>query len=75
MMCYFYFKDAADYVHQVWYDDPKSLKIKFEKAIDLDLRGVGLWQAECLDYFSTLPEERIAVKEMWDAFPSYKKGF
>ena len=62
----------SGFLHQVWYDDPQSLKLKCQKAVNLDLRGVGVWQAECLDYFSTAPDEIMAVKQMWDAFPSYK---
>ena len=68
------FQDLSDgTTHQVWYDDPHSLTLKYEKAIDLDLRGVGMWHAECVDYASAEPDEIKAVKQMWDALPDYKK--
>lgn len=71
---YFIYKDpSSGNLHQVWYDDPQSLALKYEKAVDLNIRGVGMWNAECVDYLSTSPDEIIAVKEMWDAFPIYKQ--
>lgn len=73
---YFIYKDpSTGILHQVWYDDPESLTLKYQQAVDLNLRGVGMWNAECVDYLSTDPEEIIAVKQMWDAFPIYKTGF
>lgn len=58
--------------HQVWYDDPQSLKVKFMFAVDQNLRGVGVWNTESLNYTSQNPDDILAVKEMWDAFPDYK---
>jgi len=57
--------------YQVWYDDPKSLTLKYQMALDMHLRGVGMWNAECVNYTSKLPEDIESVKAMWDAFPDY----
>eukprot|EP01098_Paradermamoeba_levis_P007045 TRINITY_DN2927_c0_g6_i1.p1 TRINITY_DN2927_c0_g6~~TRINITY_DN2927_c0_g6_i1.p1 ORF type:complete len:424 (-),score=93.29 TRINITY_DN2927_c0_g6_i1:42-1211(-) len=53
--------------HQVWYDDPESLRYKFEVAKTLNLRGVGMWNADSLDY-SGSPSTKNQTKEMWNAF-------
>lgn len=70
---YCLFQNVTDGVtHQVWYDDPKSLSVKFMYAIDQNLRGVGVWNTEAVNYTSQLPDDILAVREMWDAFPEYK---
>ena len=39
--------------YQVWYDDPTSLKLRSEYAVRMNLRGVGMWTANDLDYSNT----------------------
>ena len=39
--------------YQVWYDDPTSLKLRSEYAMKMNLRGVGMWTANDLDYSNT----------------------
>ena len=74
-LTFLWFQDpSSGILHQIWYDDPQSLAMKYEKALDLKLRGVGMWNAECVDYLSTEHDEIVAVKQMWDAFPNYKKS-
>jgi len=52
--------------HQVWYDDPESLQWKYVWARNLRLRGIGMWNADELDY-SDDPVARKHTREMWDA--------
>ena len=58
-------------MHQIRYDDPQSLTVKFTMAIDKNLRGVGVWNAESVNYTSTSSDQIKAVKDMWDTFPRY----
>jgi di-N-acetylchitobiase len=59
-------------MHQIWYDDPISLKLKYDYAVKLGLRGVGMWNADAIDYKNTARgiEQRVAV---WAALPVYGK--
>nr|UCK81484.1 chitinase-like protein 1 [Arenicola marina] len=62
---YFTYQNATTkQIYQVWYDDPRSLNLKFNVALDLDLGGVGVWEADDLDY-----NNASQVREMWGAFP------
>ena len=56
--------------HQVWYDDPTSLRIKYEWAVSRDLRGVGMWEADDLDYADT-PAAHTQRGQVWGALPRY----
>jgi GH18 family chitinase len=60
-------------MHQIRYDDPQSLGYKYMFAIDENLRGVGMWNTECVNNTSGKHDDIIAVKEMWDALPDYEK--
>lgn len=55
--------------HQIWYDDPESLVLKYNISHYFGLRGVGMWNADAVD-FQTDPE---GAKKMWDALPAYRK--
>ncbi|KAL4225696.1 hypothetical protein ACF0H5_016385 [Mactra antiquata] len=73
MSPYFNYKNASsDTYFQIRYDDPASLTLKYMYAIDQNLRGVGIWNAECVNYTSGLPDDIKARDEMWKAFPVYK---
>ena len=63
-------KDTGD-LYQVWYDDPQSLRIKYKLADDMSLRGVGMWEADTLNYTDT-PEGRQERTDMWGALPDRK---
>ncbi|XP_038053088.1 di-N-acetylchitobiase-like isoform X2 [Patiria miniata] len=64
-------KDAATKViHQVWYDDPVSLTTRYKYAQQMKLRGVGMWNADSLDY-SDDPKAEKLTKAMWDAIGKY----
>ena len=59
------FQSADDhYIYQLWYDDPESLKIKFNLIESLGLLGAGNWESDSLNY-----SDPIQVREMWGAFP------
>jgi len=55
-------------MHQIWYDDPESLVLKYQWAKSMNLRGVGMWTADFLDYENN-PKES---KEMWDTMRKFK---
>ena len=59
-------------MHQVRYDDPHSLSLKYAAAETLGLRGVGVWNIDSLD-FSDAPYAVQQTKEMFDALPNYPK--
>ena len=61
--------DDATQIHQVWYDDPKSLKIKYRFEDQFNLGGVGVWEIDALDYSDTA-EGRRQRAEMWGALPN-----
>jgi di-N-acetylchitobiase len=53
----------------MWYDDPQSLKKKYDLAARYSLRGVGMWAAEHVDYSNTA----VGLKqraEMWGVLPT-----
>ena len=52
--------------YQLWYDDPLSLGFKFDLARSLNLRGIGFWNIDLLDYSDT-PQNLIMRREMWEA--------
>lgn len=65
---YFTYTDPMSLdVHQVWFDDKESLKLKYDMALDLGLRGVGMWEADSLDYDS--PDKQQYLRDMWDTLP------
>jgi di-N-acetylchitobiase len=64
---WFQFIDSADgMLREVWYDDPESLTLKYQMAKKLNLRGVSMWNSDCLDYGNTYTAKEL-VKQMWDA--------
>ncbi|XP_070565595.1 di-N-acetylchitobiase-like isoform X2 [Ptychodera flava] len=61
-----YIKSSTNQTHQMWYDDPESLKYKYSYAKLRGLRGVGPWNGDALDY-SDDPRAKKETKDMWDA--------
>ena len=53
--------------YQVWYDDPLSLAMKYKLALDNDLRGVGMWNADAVN----LAKDTLGTMLMWGALPDY----
>nr|XP_048309606.1 di-N-acetylchitobiase [Myodes glareolus] len=63
---YYNYKDPAGRFHQVWYDNPQSISLKAAYVKNYGLRGIGMWNANCLDYSEdTLAREQ--TKAMWGA--------
>ncbi len=56
---------------QVWFDSPEALRLRYELAARLGLRGVGFWNLESLH----IPEDASAAagaerQAMWQAVES-----
>ena len=54
--------------HQVWYDDPLSLILKYKYAAKMNLRGVGIWNVDAVDYGNSTYAKNQR-KQMWTALP------
>ncbi|XP_067892714.1 di-N-acetylchitobiase-like [Heterodontus francisci] len=52
--------------HEVWYDDPQSISLKASIIKKLDLRGIGMWNGNLLNY-SVDPTATMQTEEMWNA--------
>uniref|UniRef100_S4RCH4 GH18 domain-containing protein n=1 Tax=Petromyzon marinus TaxID=7757 RepID=S4RCH4_PETMA len=61
---YFTYKNRTGAIHQLWYDDPKSLAIKAAYGRSRGLRGIGMWNGDLLDY-SQDPLCQNQTQEMW----------
>jgi len=48
-----------------------SLTIKYQLACAWHLLGVGLWEADSLDYSADTPQKRAYVRDMWNALPDH----
>ena len=57
---------------QYWYDNPRSLALKYAYAKAQGWRGVGSWNVDCLAYNSTLPQEREDTSDMWRAIAGFR---
>lgn len=59
---FFNYKDLSDdQIHQVWFDNPYSLQIKYQLLWhDLGVRGLAMWNVDCA----------VDEKDMWAALPS-----
>ncbi|KAJ8300285.1 hypothetical protein KUTeg_021804 [Tegillarca granosa] len=69
---YFNFQKGND-TYQMRYDDLISLGLKYNLALTYQLRGVGMWNADALNYTSNDPEVIRQTQQMWQALPEYKK--
>jgi di-N-acetylchitobiase len=70
---YFGTADDDGAKQQVRYDDPESLRLKFQMAAQLGLRGVGTYQIDAL------PAGRSKVQQaqkaaMWRAFQAFAEA-
>ncbi|XP_019386726.1 PREDICTED: di-N-acetylchitobiase [Crocodylus porosus] len=63
---YYEYKDALGHFHQVWYDDPWSISLKAAYAQQRGLRGIGMWNGDCLNYSRTAVAEQ-QTEAMWQA--------
>ncbi|XP_071955561.1 di-N-acetylchitobiase-like [Antedon mediterranea] len=66
---YFQYKNTeTGRTHQMWYDDPESLSYRYKYAKSADLRGIGVWHGDCLDYDGKGKQQ---AREMWEAITSF----
>ncbi|XP_066480677.1 di-N-acetylchitobiase-like [Tiliqua scincoides] len=63
---HFEYKDPQGTIHQVWFDDPRSISLKATYVKERGLRGIGMWNGNCLDY-SGRPIAHEQSKAMWKA--------
>ncbi|KAM4629492.1 di-N-acetylchitobiase [Polymixia lowei] len=63
---YFNYKDQKGQIHQVWYDDPDSICAKAGLVKSKELRGIGMWNGNILDY-SDEPVAQQQTAMMWNA--------
>ena len=68
---YLNFRASDGSMHQIWYDDPQSLKVKYRLAASQGMRGVAIWNLDCLDYASSDPTHEMQTQEMWDAISAF----
>ena len=66
---FFNYKDTSGQIHQVWYDDPESLSIKYFNAAKSKLGGVAMWTTDSVDYKD--PSQSELTKEMWSSLDEY----
>ncbi|XP_012859277.2 di-N-acetylchitobiase [Echinops telfairi] len=62
---YYNYKDSSGRFHQVWYDDPRSISLKAAYVQSHGLLGIGMWNANCLDYSGDAAAKQ-QTKEMWE---------
>lgn len=70
---YFDYIDAANQKHQVWYDDPQSLGIKLQYAVEVGLKGAAVWNSDLLDY-SSLKRSVTQTRDMWITLAKVKQA-
>ena len=56
-------------VHQVWYDDPASLRVKYELARSMGVRGTGPFTFTNLEFGTA--ERRAESAAMWEALREF----
>uniref|UniRef100_A0A8D0E580 Di-N-acetylchitobiase n=1 Tax=Salvator merianae TaxID=96440 RepID=A0A8D0E580_SALMN len=63
---YLEYKDPNGAFHQVWFDNPRSISMKAAYVKERGLRGIGMWNGDCLDY-SDGSVPRKQTQAMWEA--------
>lgn len=56
--------------YQVQYDNPQSLSLKYKLASKKNLRGVGMWNIDSLDYTDSAQGEHLR-SQMFDALDAF----
>ncbi|XP_072853985.2 di-N-acetylchitobiase [Pogona vitticeps] len=63
---YLEYQDSNGTFHQLWFDNPKSISLKAAYVKEHGLRGIGMWNADCLDYSGgSVSQEQ--TEAMWEA--------
>ncbi|XP_034293003.1 di-N-acetylchitobiase-like [Pantherophis guttatus] len=60
------YKDSKGAFHQLWFDNAKSISLKAAYAKERGLRGIGMWNANCLDYSASIAAQQ-QTEAMWKA--------
>ena len=66
----FNYKDAAGVVHAVWFDTPDVLAEKYSIAKSKGIRGLSMWNVDCLSDAATGPGA-ADTQAMWTAMDSF----
>ena len=69
---YYWYEDEQQQKHQVWYDNPLTLGAKYQIAQQMDFRGVGFWNIDCL-YYGPNQEFQQVTQSMWEVIPARDK--
>ena len=67
---YFDYVAADGRKHQVWYDDPQSLTLKYQFARSIGMKGLAFWNVDTLDY-SGSPASKALTDAMWEALSAF----
>ena len=75
-MCVFqawfnYVDEQDGRLHQMWFDDPQSLRLKYATAAKLGIGGVGPYEFSDLDYGNSTAAKQQAAA-MWAALKQYR---
>ncbi|XP_026534211.1 di-N-acetylchitobiase [Notechis scutatus] len=65
------YKDSNGAFHQLWFDNAKSISLKAAYAKERGLRGIGMWNANCLDYSASIAAQQQR-EAMWKALKGAK---
>nr|XP_020650703.1 di-N-acetylchitobiase isoform X1 [Pogona vitticeps] len=63
---YLEYKAPNGAFHQVWFDNPKSISLKADYVTEAGLRGIGMWNGDCLNYSGGSVAE-YQTEAMWEA--------
>lgn len=62
---------ASDRSHQMSYNDPESLKLRYDHILAEGMRGVGSWHITCLGNGTGKKEETMRAA-VWSVIPTGK---
>ncbi|GFO06692.1 Di-n-acetylchitobiase, partial [Plakobranchus ocellatus] len=68
-----YTESKTNISHMVQFDDPRSLALKYQLAAKMNIRGVGMFLIDCLD-FSKTAQGQAMRKAMFDPLPSRSRS-
>jgi Di-N-acetylchitobiase len=68
-----YKHSKTGHTHQVWMDDPETLLLKYDLANNFQLRGIGSWNADSLDYsVNASSDVQRDTHDMWNAMHRFE---
>ena len=62
---FFNYIDGSGTVHQLWFDSPASLRLRYDLARQEGLRGVSAWRNDMVDY--STPSAALCSRALWAA--------